>query len=111
MRAPGQEPAAPDAPIACSLDAGSLLDRVARWQTLVATSVEAVEPSPTRVRLALADSDTALVDAVTLGQQEKQCCPFFEVALEVGAHDRALVLSVPPGAEEALASFVALLTR
>jgi hypothetical protein len=57
----------------------------------------------------LRDSDAALVAAASLGAREKRCCAFFDVAIEIGPEERALRLSVPPGAEDALAVFVALL--
>jgi hypothetical protein len=97
------------APIACSLEAGSLADRVEEWRALVATSVVAVETEPTVVHLVLGPSELALVAAVELAQREKQCCPFFDVVVAIGAHHRTLSLRVPDGAEEALASFVAML--
>ena len=98
-----------DTPIACSLDAGSLADRVDEWRALVATSVDAVEVEPKAVHLVLEPSELALVTAVELAQREKQCCPFFDVAIEIGAQRRTLSLRVPDGAEEAMATFVALL--
>ena len=98
------------APIACNLDAGSLAERMEEWRTLVANSVVEVDTGPTSVRLVLDGSDGALVAAASLGQREKQCCDFFDVAIDIGADHRALTLRVPDGAEEAMASFVALLT-
>jgi hypothetical protein len=97
-------------PIACSLDAASLADRVEEWRALVATSVVTLEAEPTAVHLVLAPSDAALVAAVGLAQREKQCCPFFDVVIDVGARQRTLSLRVPDGAEEAMATFVAMLT-
>jgi hypothetical protein len=110
--------------IACSLDTRSLADRVDEWHALLATAVASVEVRSSAlganapggdgrsrsVRLVLHPSEQALVSAASLGQREKQCCAFFDVAIEIEADRRSLVLSVPPGAEEALASFVALLT-
>ncbi len=98
-----------DTPIACSLDAGSLADRVDEWRALVATSVVAVEAEATVVHLVLEPSELALVTAVDLAQREKQCCPFFDVVVDIGARQRTLSLRVPDGAEEALTSFVAML--
>jgi hypothetical protein len=96
-------------PIACSLDAGALADRVDEWRALVASFVVSVVAEPTTVHLVLDPSDAALVAAVGLAQREKQCCPFFGVAVDIGADDRTLTLSVPGGAEEALATFVVAL--
>ncbi len=97
-------------PIACSLDAGSLVERVDEWRALVASSVVDVESGPTWVHLALHDSESALAAAASLGQREKQCCGFFDVAIDIGADRRVLSLRVPEGAEEVMATFVALLT-
>lgn len=96
--------------IACSLDAGSLADRVEEWRALVATSVVAVDAEPTAVHLVLEPSGRALVAAAALAQREKQCCPFFDVTIDIGAEQLALSLRVPAGAEEAMATFVAALT-
>ena len=98
-----------DTPIACSLDAGSLADRVEEWRALVATCVVAVETEQTVVHLVLEPSDVALVAAVELAQREKQCCPFFDVVIDIGAQQRTLSLRVPDGAEEVMATFVAML--
>ncbi len=98
-------------PIACSLDTGSLAERVEEWQALVASSVVDVDvdADATTVRLVLDDSPASLVAAASLGQREKRCCTFFDVAIELGPDSRTLSLRVPPGAEDALAAFVALL--
>jgi hypothetical protein len=98
-----------DVPIACRLDAGGLADRMTEWRTLVASSIVSVEAEPTVVRLVLDDSDNALVAAAELARREKQCCPFFGVAIDIGVEHRTLALSVPDGAEEAMATFVAML--
>ena len=96
-------------PIACTLDAGALGERVDEWRALVASSVVALEADATSVRLVLDQSDAALAAAASLGQREKQCCTFFEVGIELGPEVRALYLRVPPEAEVAMADFVALL--
>ena len=98
-----------DTTIACSLDAGSMAERIGEWRALVATSVDAVVSEATAVHLALEPSDHALVAAVNLAQREKQCCPFFDVTVDIGAEQRTLSLRVPEGAEEALAAFAAIL--
>lgn len=96
-------------PIACTLEAGSRAARGDEWRALVASSVVAVDAGLSSVRLLLRDSDDALVAAASLGAREKRCCAFFDVTIEIEPEQRALRLSVPPGAEEALADFVALL--
>jgi hypothetical protein len=98
-----------ETPIACSLDAASSADRVEEWRALVAASVIEVRSEPATVHLVLESSATALVAAADLAQREKQCCPFFDVAIDIGAERRTLSLRVPDGAEEAMATFVAML--
>ncbi len=56
------------------------------------------------------DSPAALTAAASLGQREKRCCAFFDVAIGLGADSRTLSLTVPGGTEEALAALVVLLT-
>ncbi|HWF16243.1 MAG TPA: hypothetical protein VG244_08705 [Acidimicrobiales bacterium] len=99
-----------EVPIACSLDAGALTDRFDEWRALVASSVTSLVAEPTVLHLVLDPTDAALVAAVALAQREVQCCPFFGVAVLIGADHRTLSLSVPDGAEEAMATFVAALT-
>jgi hypothetical protein len=94
-------------PVACELDAAGLAERVEEWRALLGASVVSVSTGPTAVRLVLVDTERALVAAASLAQREKQCCPFFDVHIEIEADRRTLVLSVPDGAEEALASFLA----
>jgi len=102
----GRDPA----PIACSLEADALSQRVDEWRRFVATSVSALEASATSVRLTLEDSDVALVAAASLGEREKACCPFFDVAVELEPGHRVLWLSVPDGAGDVLAEFLSLLS-
>jgi hypothetical protein len=96
-------------PIACSLDAGARAERVEEWRALLASSVRTLSADATTVRLVLDASDTALLEAAALGQREKACCPFFDVSVDLAPETRTLSLRVPEGAEEVLATFVAML--
>lgn len=96
-------------PIACSLDDGEFTDRVAQWQALVASSVRTLEADDTTVRMVLDGSDGALLRAAALGQLEKACCAFFDVSIDLAADACTLRLSVPDGAQDVLATFVAML--
>jgi hypothetical protein len=102
-------PADDPTPIACNLGADALGERFDEWRVLVASHVAAVEASATSVRLVLDDSDDALVTAASLGAREKECCPFFDVAIELEPARRSLRLTVPAGAEPVLTEFVELL--
>jgi hypothetical protein len=98
-------------PIACSLDVEGLEERQAEWRAFVASpAVVGMKSESTSVRLALDGSDAALAAAASLGQREKQCCQFFDVAIDLEGQRPVLRLTVPPGAEEALAEFVAAIT-
>lgn len=98
-------------PIACTLDAESLQVRIGEWRDFVSSSVTAVETDDRTLRLVLRDSEAALLAAASLGAREKACCAFFDVDIEITADTPVLRLSVPAGAEEALASFVALVRQ
>jgi hypothetical protein len=93
-------------PIGCTLEPKSRADRGDEWRAFVASFVVALDNGSDNVRFVLHDSDDALVAAASLGGREKRCCAFFDVTIEVEPDQRALRLSVPPGAEEALAAFV-----
>ena len=96
------------APIACSLSEGELGERVDEWRAFVRAHVASTETTAASLRFVIDGSDAALVAAASLGEREKACCPFFDVAVELGPA-RVLRLSVPDGAEAVLEDFVALL--
>jgi hypothetical protein len=111
MTGPACDPPQGQVPIACTLDVGDLGARMAEWQAFVLSSVSAVDAQPTSVRLLLHPSDEALFAAASLGQREKQCCAFFDVAISLEAEQRWLTVTVPPGAESTLSSFTEMLRR
>ena len=97
-------------PIACTLTADDQPGRLDEWRSFFATQVAAVElPAPDRARLRLADGSAAVLAAADLAQREKQCCGFFEFAIELGAQGRWLSVGVPAEAAPVLADLVDLL--
>jgi hypothetical protein len=105
------EAAADGEPIVCSLDAEGLAQRQAEWHAFVTSpAVVAMESRPTELRLVLDGTDAALGTAVSLGQREKQCCPFFDMAVTLDGKRCALRLTVPESAQDALAAFVTAIT-
>jgi len=97
-------------PIACTLTADDQPGRLDEWRSFFATQVAAVElPAPDRARLRLADGSAAVLAAAALAQREKQCCGFFEFAIELGAQGRWLSVGVPAEAAPVLADLVDLL--
>ncbi|MBO3101194.1 MerR family transcriptional regulator [Cellulomonas fengjieae] len=89
---------APDVPvIACSLDAGSMADRVSDWQALAGRAVRR-DQIPGGVALQFAPSPELAQEVARLAAAEQSCCGFFtftvrlavgELRLEVGAPDEA----------------------
>jgi hypothetical protein len=96
-------------PIACSLDAAGLEDRIAEWRAFARDVVVDAEYEGTAARFLLTSDDGTLARAASLSQREKECCPFFEFAIELEPSARWLRVSVPPDATEALSLFVEML--
>jgi hypothetical protein len=97
--------------IACTLGGGAFQERLEEWRSFSRDVVTEMDSSAASVRFRLPDDDDdAVLAAVSLGQREKECCAFFDFAIELGPHDRWLVARVPPEAEEVLASFVQALS-
>jgi hypothetical protein len=96
-------------PIACTLEIGDIPERFAEWQAFYRSSVTDTEVSPVSVRLRLDPSDATLAAAASLSQREKQCCAFFDFAISLEVEQRWLTVTVPPGAEETLTTFTAML--
>jgi hypothetical protein len=71
--------------------------------------VTAVEATTSVARLKLDTSPDALGDAASLSRREKECCAFFDFAIDVNAEVPWLVVSVPAAAGEALSGFLDVL--
>jgi hypothetical protein len=98
-----------DIPIACTLDVGTLTERLAEWQAFATASVRRVERHATSARMLLAAGDHVLVAAASLAQREKQCCAFFDFTVVLESEERWLTVSVPARAADTLSSFVEML--
>ncbi|HWJ63712.1 MAG TPA: MerR family transcriptional regulator [Acidimicrobiales bacterium] len=91
-------------PIACSLAAGDMADRLADWQA-VTDHVVRREDLDGGIRLLFGD-DAPLGVIVRLAAAEYECCPFFAFALTVDNRGIALEVTAPPdGAEVLTAAF------
>ncbi len=99
-----QQPPAPQqehSPIACSLDGGGQLDRLAEWRDLLAAAA-AREPVAGGVRFTL---PAALAGrAAELAAAEQRCCPFFQFTLGFDGGDIHLTVQAPADAGELLAA-------
>ena len=62
----------------------------------MAWSVSSAQFDGRAVRLVLRDTDADLTAAVALAQREKECCPFFDVALDIAADRRTRVQHLFP---------------
>jgi hypothetical protein len=89
-------------PIACSLEAEQAEKRIGEWRTFLAESVTAAAKDGESLRLRLASSDQALLDAVDLAAREKACCGFFVFSIEVDADTRTLEVRLPDDAAAVL---------
>ena len=97
-------------PIACTLSAGEMGDRVEEWRRFFATSVDAADAGATdSLRLQLKDDPAVLVAAVDLARREVTCCAFFDFSIVIESTRSWLVIEVPPDGREILANLGSLL--
>lgn len=83
-------------PIACSLSAADLPERLQAWRGVVATAKAVQRERPERLRLALPSDSAAEVAALCAA--ELLCCPFFQFTLEMQAGGASLTIAVPADA-------------
>lgn len=98
-------------PIACTLTADQLPDRVEEWRSFLGSRVTAVERGAASARLQLAAGDDVLAAAADLAQREKQCCAFFDFAIALEGQHRWLAVSVPDDAAPVLDELLTLLPQ
>jgi DNA-binding transcriptional MerR regulator len=87
-----------DVPIACTLEPGSRVERVADWSAVL-DHVAVREPRSTGLRLVF-DSDAVLPEVARLATAERSCCGFFDFVITLDARGPALEVSAPPEARE-----------
>jgi hypothetical protein len=98
-------------PIACTLSAPEMGARLDEWSRALRRTALAVErPLPERLHFVLRDDPAAVAELLVLARAEKECCPFFEFACEIGVDAVRLVVGVPPDAVTVLDGFAALAT-
>jgi hypothetical protein len=86
-------------PIACSLPADDMGDRLHEWQALLGKA-SAREPTPAGHRLTFA-RDAELARALAdLAAREIECCPFFTFAIRLTNDALQFDVEVPPEARE-----------
>jgi hypothetical protein len=96
-------------PIACSLPASELPDRLAAMTEVGRTSLRSVSSEPNRAELRF-DSE-AREQVVALVDAERQCCGFMEFSLEERDDEVMLRIEAPEGAEPVLEGLVSAFSR
>lgn len=98
----GDKPVAVAVPIACTLDPGSLPDRLADWQAVFAAAQGrfALDDGGLRIEFA---ATVDLGELARLIAAEQHCCAFFSFALTVDERGTALEVRAPHGAAEIVA--------
>jgi hypothetical protein len=95
-------------PIACSLGAGELRERQTEMRALAARALVGSERTAAgavlRFRASSPEVDAAVRD---LARREKECCPFFEFAIEATAETVRLEVSAPAEAGPVLDALIA----
>jgi DNA-binding transcriptional MerR regulator len=91
-----------DVPIACTLEAGAMPDRLADWNTVLdrATARIAIPDGGLRIEF---DHDLDLGQMASLVAAEQRCCAFFSFSLMVDNRGIALEVRAPEGADGIIA--------
>jgi MerR family copper efflux transcriptional regulator len=97
------------APIACTLTADAMVDRLAEWRDVFSTMVEKVERQENQATLTLSRGPEGLMTVADLAEREKACCSFFEFSIELNGLDVRLHVEVPAEAGPILTELLSLL--
>jgi hypothetical protein len=94
-------------PIACTLDAGQLQDRLAEMSAVGRSSLRAVEPGSRQAVLRFGPAGAVRERLAAIVQAESHCCAFMDFELRERADEIVLTISAPEGAEPVLSDLVA----
>jgi len=90
----------PESPIACSLDADQLDERLGDWRSVLARVTERTEiDRGLRLRFESTVPASQLAD---LAEREQQCCSFFEFAVRIDESGVSLEVRTPADARPIL---------
>jgi hypothetical protein len=92
-----------DPPIACTLEATALPDRLGEWRAVLAHAGARVTTSSGALRVEL-DDTVDVSELARLVAAEQQCCAFFSFAITVDGRGVGLEVSAPDGAADVVAS-------
>lgn len=90
-------------PIACTLEPGSMPDRLAEWAAVLATAQHRVALDDGGLRIEFADN-VHLGELARLAAAEQHCCAFFSFALTIDRRGTALEVRAPDGATGVVAN-------
>lgn len=96
-------------PIACTLVADAVIDRLSEWKAFLATMVQSVETGTCDAVLTLLGGSEPLLMATDLAEREKACCSFFLFSIGLDGTGTHLHIEVPPEAEPILTDLLSLL--
>ncbi len=93
-------------PLACSLDAAELPERLAQMAELGRSSLLTMESAERRAVLRFRLSPGTAERLATIVAAEEECCAFMTMNLARGPDAVELTIGAPPGAEPVLAEMV-----
>ena len=94
-------------PLACSLDAAAMADRLAEMRALGRDALVAADDGVLRFR---ADAETRRrLERIVAAEAE--CCPFLRLELRDAADGLELAIAAPEGAEPVMAGLVEAFSR
>ncbi|ADG73336.1 transcriptional regulator, MerR family [Cellulomonas flavigena DSM 20109] len=99
----GPAPASDEPVIACSLDAGSVPDRISDWQALVARATLR-EHVAGGIALTFSASPALAAEVARLAAAEQDCCTFFTFTIQMTTGQVRLEVQAPPGAADVVAA-------
>ena len=97
-------------PIACTLEAGAMGDRIADWDRVLAAAQQRVALPSGGVRVEL-DGTVDVADLTRLVVAEQACCAFFRFAITVDERGVALEVDAPTDAQDLITAVFGPATR
>jgi hypothetical protein len=90
-------------PIACTLDAGAMPDRLAEWEAILEHASNRTSLGAGGVRVEFGPG-LPVAELAQLMAAEQACCSFFSFALTIDQRGVGLEIGAPDGAEEMVTS-------
>jgi hypothetical protein len=102
------EPAHPELPLACTLEAADGADRFRRWRQLGADAAPVARRTEGRLEVRYQRGPGVLDELRALAAAESECCSFVAWAVTEQAGDPTLIVSAPADAPDNLEPIAAL---